>query len=83
MLRSIIMFLKQLFTSVIFSTESLNKLRLIVKHNALKLPVFPSSVEIFQNIGEFVKKYFTDHRTCNTIQLFVATDGNFSVEFFF
>ena len=76
MLRSIIMFLspKQLFTSAIFSTEGINYLRLLLKHNALKLPVSPIFVELFQNIREFVKKYFTDHRTADKILSFVATN---------
>ena len=38
-----------------------------------------SSLLIFWNIGEFgAKKYFTNHRKANTIQLFVATKGNVS-----
>ena len=48
-------------------------------HNALQLPVFFVFSffsfffhELIGNIGEFVaKKYFTDHRTANTIQLFL------------
>ena len=57
MLGSIIMFLslKQLLTSRIFNTENLHQLRLLVKHNTLELPIFPSSLELFQNIGEFWK----------------------------
>ena len=39
---------------------------------------------LFRNICEFgAKKYFADHRTANTIQLFVATKGSFSGLFFF
>lgn len=47
-------------------------LRLLVKHNALHLPCFSSSLdETFRNIGEFgVKTYFTDHRTANTTHSF-------------
>ena len=57
MLRSIIIFLslKQLFRCAIFSTESINKLRLLVKHNTLELSVSPFSVELFHNIREFGK----------------------------
>ena len=58
-------------------------LRLLVKHNALELPFSPSSAELFRGNGEFgAKKYFTDHRTADTIQLFVATEGNFCGLFF-
>ena len=43
-----------------------------------------SSPRPFRNIGEFgAKKYYTDHRTANTIQLFVVVKGSFSVPFFF
>ena len=42
-----------------------------------------SSPQLFGNIGKFVtKKYLTDHRTANTIQLFFAIKGNFSGLFF-
>ena len=38
---------------------------------------------LFRNNGEFgAKKYFTDHRTANTNQLFVVIRGNFSGLFF-
>ena len=68
---------------MIFSTESTKLLRLLVKHNALELPVSPFSVELFKNNKEFGKKYFTDHRTVDKILSFVATNGNFSGLFFF
>ena len=42
------------------------------------------SPPLFRNNGEFgAKKYFMDHRTGNTIQLFVAIKGHFSGIFFF
>ena len=38
---------------------------------------------LFRNTGEFgAKKYFTDHQTANTIQLFVALKWTFSGLFF-
>ena len=51
---------------------------LLVKHNASELLVSLSAVEFSQNIGGFGKFFFTDHRTANTIKLFVATNGNLS-----
>ena len=65
------------------STESINQYRLLVKHNTLELPVSPFSVKLFQNIQEFGKIYYTDHQTADTIQSFVATNGNFSILFSF
>ena len=54
-------------------------LHLHVKYDALELPFSPSSFQPFQNIEKFrAKKYFTDHWTANTIQLFVALKENFS-----
>ena len=61
-------------------------LHLFENHNALQLLFSPSSSspKPFQNIGEFgAKNYFVDHETTSTIQLFVATKGNFSGLFFF
>ena len=77
MLRSIIISLsvKQLCTSAIFA------LKVLTNCVCLELPVSPSSVELFQNNGEFGKKYLTDHRTAGTIQSFVATNGIFSALF--
>ena len=50
----------------------------------MELPFSPSSAQLFRNIGEFeAKKYFTDHRTVNIFQLFVAIKGHFSGQFFF
>ena len=38
---------------------------------------------LFLNISEFgAEKYFTDHQSLNTIQLFVAIKRNFSGPFF-
>ena len=43
-----------------------------------------ASVTFFQEYQEFgAKKYFIDHRTANTIQLFVIIKSNFSGLFFF
>ena len=48
---------------------------LLVKHNALELPFSPS--QLFRSTVKFGEKnYFTDHRTANKIQLFVAIKGN-------
>ena len=74
--------LKQLFTSAVFSTESINQLRLLLKQRYV-IASSPFSVQLFQNIREFGKKYFTDHRTADKIQSFVVTNGNFSGLFFF
>ena len=54
------------------------------KRNALHLPVFSIffSTAIPEYRGILSKKYFTDHRTVNTIQLFVAIKGIFSGQFF-
>ena len=51
--------------------------------NCLAVCFLPSS-RLFENIGEFgAKKYFTEHRTANAIQLVVAIKENFSGLFFF
>ena len=45
---------------------------------------FMKNLRVFRNVGASeVKKYFTDHRTANTVQLFVAIKGNFSDLFSF
>ena len=60
-------------------------LRLLEKHNALRLPLSlcstsSSSSQLSRSIGEFgAKNYFTDHETANIIQLFVPIKGNFLV----
>ena len=54
-------------------------LRLLVKDNALEL-----LVSFFcRTFPEWSKKYFTDHQTANTTQLYVAIKGNISGLFFF
>ena len=56
-------------------SENLQLLRLLKKHNILKLPVFFFffSPQLFRNDGKFgAKNHFTDLRTANTIHLFVA-----------
>ena len=60
-------------------------LRLLVKHNALELPCcLFSSLRTSGLWGKSEqKKYFTDHRTGNTIQLVDVIKGNFSGLFFF
>ena len=54
---------------------------LLEKQNASQLPIFFFlSPLIFRNNGEFgAKKYFTDHRTADTIQLFVTKKDIFLV----
>ena len=63
----------------------LSLLRLRETHNALQLLMFFSYFSFFcQPIGVFgVKKYFADHRTANTIQLFVSKKGHFLGLFFY
>ena len=57
-------------------------LKSITRCNCLS-PSVSSMPRIFQSIGESgAKKYFTDHRTANTVQLFVAIKGNLSGLFF-
>ena len=52
--------------------------------NVLELAFSPSTLQHFQNIGEFgAKEDFTDHQTANTIHLFLTVKGNFSGQFFF
>ena len=61
-------------------------LRLLEMLNALHLRFSPSSScpQLFRNIKKIgAKKYFTDHRAANIIQLFVAIKGNLSGVFFF
>ena len=60
-------------------------LRLLENHNASYLPIFFfSSPPLLRNNGEFgAKSFFTDFRTANTIQLFVAIKNTFSDLFFF
>ena len=60
-------------------------LRLLENHNASYLPIFFfSSPPLLRNNGEFgAKSFFTDFRTANTIQLFVAIKKTFSGLFFF
>ena len=51
--------------------------------NVLELAFSPSTLQHFQNIGEFgAKEDFTDHQTANTIHLFLGIKGNFSEQFF-
>ena len=67
----------------LFSILSL--FRLLEKCNALRLPFSPSSLspQIFWDIGEFgAEKYFTDHQSPDTIQLFIAIKGNISSLFY-
>ena len=59
-------------------------LKSITLCNCLSPSTSASLPHFFQNIGEFgAKKYFTDQRAANTIQLFVAIKGDFSGLFFF
>ena len=53
---------------------------LLEKHNALQSSFSPSlSPQLFRNIrGVWSKKYFTDHRTANTIHLSAAKKENVS-----
>ena len=68
-------------------------LGLLEKQNALHLPIFSTFFSIFSIFfffpttfpeywGIWSKKYFTDHQTADTIQLFVATKESFSGLFF-
>ena len=61
-------------------------LHLLVKHSALQSPcyLFFLSLRLLWNITEFVaKKYFTDYRTANAVQLIVAIKVDFSGQFFY
>ena len=61
-------------------------LRLLAKHYTLHLPfyLFPFLVETLPKYqGIRSKKYFSQHPTANTIQLFVAIKRDFSGFFFF
>ena len=71
--------------SFIFNFSKVNTLLQIycvrLKSKTLCISLFSpssSSRRLFRNIGEFgAKKYFSDHRTSNATQLFVAIKGNF------
>ena len=75
------------FTEHLWTTGSgkncLNLLPLLAKHNALELSVSLSYAKLFQNIGEFGKKYFTGYQTTNAIQLFFAMKGNGLLDSYF
>ena len=59
-------------------------LRFLEKKNASQLPLIFFSPPLFRNYRKLgAKKYFTDHWTANTIQLFVAIKGNFLWSIFF
>ena len=69
----------------IFATQAHSQLRLLAKNISLRNWLYSSSfLYRFPGItGNLEQKYFTDHRTANTIQLFVAIKANFSGVFFF
>ena len=61
-------------------------LHLLVKHSVLHLPcyLFSSLVETFLEYRRIrSKKFFTDYRTANAVQLIVAIKGGFSSLFFY
>ena len=70
---------------LIFQIET-ELVRLLERQNALHLPVF--SIFFYTTFPEYwkiwsKKKYFTDHQTANTSQIFVAKKRDFSDLFFF